>query len=272
MVRMQLKSIAQNAKLFLFDLDGTLYCGEKIFSFTKELLEEIRRQGKEYKFITNNSSKSCEDYALKMKNVYHLNVKADDFVTSGSATVRFICENYSNEELFVLGTESLKNEFLNAGLHLTDDINRVGCIVVGYDTELNFKKIDDACNILYTKKVPFIATHPDKTCPTNYGFMPDCGAICEMITTATGKTPIFIGKPAPLMPEICMQMTGIDRSETVVIGDKMKTDILSGLRSDTNTILVLSGDNTIDDALNSTYKPDVVIKDCGELLEVLKCI
>lgn len=269
---MELNKIAESSRLFLFDLDGTLYCGENIFSFTKELLEEIKKQGKEYKFITNNSSKSRDDYAIKMKTDYHLDVKADDFVTSGSATVRFIRENYPNEPLFVLGTESLKNEFIGAGLPVTDDLERVGCIVVGYDTELSFKKIDDVCNILYTKKVPFIATHPDKTCPTHYGFMPDCGAICDMIATATGKTPIFIGKPAPLMPEICMQMTGIDRSETVVIGDKMTTDILSGLRSDTNTILVLSGDNTIDDALNSTYKPDAIVKDCGELLKALKDI
>ena len=267
---MELNRIAKNTKLFLFDLDGTLYCGETIFPFTKELLEEIRRQRKEYKFITNNSSKSREDYAVKMKAVHHLDVKTEDFVTSGSATVRFIQENYPQEPLFVLGTESLKNEFIGAGLPVTDDLERVGCIVVGYDTELSFKKIDDVCNMLYTKKVPFIATHPDKTCPTHYGFMPDCGAICDMIATATGQAPIFIGKPAPLMPEICMQMTGIDRNETVVIGDKMTTDILAGLRSDTHTILVLSGDNTIDDVLHSTYKPDAVIPDCSVLLKALK--
>ena len=131
---MELNRIAKNTKLFLFDLDGTLYCGETIFPFTKELLEEIRRQRKEYKFITNNSSKSREDYAVKMKAVHHLDVKTEDFVTSGSATVRFIQENYPQEPLFVLGTESLKNEFIGAGLPVTDDLERVGCIVVGYDT------------------------------------------------------------------------------------------------------------------------------------------
>lgn len=267
---MDIKTLVKDLKLFLFDLDGTLYCGEKIFPFTKPLLEEIKKQGKIYKFITNNSSKSPEDYAIKMRNNYGLEVEPADFVTSGSATARFLYENYADQNIFVLGTESLKNEFRNYGLTVSEKVDDIGCIVVGYDTELSFKKVDDACNVIFSRQVPYIATHPDKTCPTNYGFAPDCGAICDMIETATGKTPIFIGKPAPLMPEICMQMTGIDRSQTVVIGDKMTTDILSGLRSDTKTILVLSGDNTIDDALHSTYKPDVVLKSCEELLTALK--
>ncbi len=267
---MALKQIAENSKLFLFDLDGTLYCGEKIFPFTKTLLEEIKNQGKEYKFITNNSSKSPEDYAIKMQTSYGINAQKEDFITSGSATVSFIGENYPDANLYICGTESLKSEFINAGFKVTNDLKAVECLVVGYDTELSFKKIDEVCNILYTKKVPFIATHSDKTCPTAYGFMPDCGAICDMIATTTGKTPIFIGKPAPLMPEICMRMCNIDRTETVVIGDKMSTDILAGLRCDARTILVLSGDNKIDDVLNSTYKPDAVINDCGDLLLALK--
>ncbi len=266
---MELQKIARESQLFLFDLDGTLYCGGKLFPFTKDLLAEIKRQGKQYRFITNNSAKSCKDYVTWMAQ-RGVEATEDEFVTSGRVTVCFIKENYPDATLYICGTESLKNEFRDAGFTVTDDLEQVDCIIIGYDQELNFKKIDDVCRLLYTKKIPYVATHPDKTCPTEYGYMPDCGTICDMIAGATGKQPIFIGKPAPLMPEICMLQTGIDRDKTVVIGDKVETDIQCGWRSGAKTILVLSGDNTEEDVDRAYTKPDIVLQDCGELLQALK--
>ncbi len=262
--------IAQHAKLFLFDLDGTLYCGDKLFPFTKELLSELKRQGKQYRFITNNSAKSCKDYVAWMA-ARGVEAKENEFVTSGRVTVHFMRENYPDAALYICGTESLKAEFREAGFTVTDDLDQVECVLIGYDKELNFRKIDDVCRLLYTKKIPYIATHPDKTCPTEYGYMPDCGTICDMIAKATDKQPIFIGKPAPLMPEICMIETGIDRDNTVVIGDKIETDIQCGWRSGAKTILVLSGDNTQQDVDRSDIKPDIVLRDCGEILQALLC-
>ncbi len=266
---MNLYDIARESRLFLFDLDGTLYRGGKLFNFTKDLLLEIKRQGKQYRFITNNSAKSCKDYVKWMAD-RGIETTEEAFVTSGRVTVLFIRENYPDAALYICGTESLKNEFRDAGFTVTDSTEQAECVIIGYDQELNFQKIDDVCRLLYTKKIPYIATHPDKTCPTEYGYMPDCGTICDMIAEATGKQPTFIGKPAPLMPEICMLQTGIDRDNTVVIGDKLETDIACGVRSGTRTILVLSGDNTRNDLIDSTIQPDLVLDDCGQLLTALQ--
>ena len=266
---MTIREIAKNCRLFLFDLDGTLYCGGKLFPFTRDLLAELKRQGKTYRFITNNSAKSCKDYVEWMAR-RGVETTEDEFVTSGRVTVHFMRENYPDATLYICGTESLKDEFRRAGFVVTDDLDAVEAVLIGYDQELSFRKIDNVCRLLYTKKIPYIATHPDKTCPTDYGYMPDCGTICDMIAGATGKQPIFIGKPAPLMPEICMLTTGIDRDETVVIGDKVETDIQCGWRSGAKTVLVFSGDNTEEDVDRSHIKPDVVANDCGELLQALQ--
>jgi HAD superfamily hydrolase (TIGR01450 family) len=265
----ELHDIIRTSQLFLFDLDGTLCCGGKLFPFTKDLLAEIKKQGKQYRFITNNSAKSCKDYVGWMAK-RGIETTEDEFVTSGRVTIHFISENYPDAPLYICGTESLKSEFRDAGFSVTENLEEVGCVVVGYDQELNFQKIDDMCRLLYTKKIPYVATHPDKTCPTEYGYMPDCGTICDMIESATGKQPIFIGKPAPLMPELCMLTTGIDRNNTVVIGDKMETDIACGVRCGTHTILVLSGDNKLHDTHNHDFAPEAIADNCGEILKVLK--
>lgn len=264
-----LTEIIKNTKLFLFDLDGTLYLGEQLFPFTEDLLKEIKNQGKKYIFITNNSSKNPNDYVEKFKAL-GIETTADEFITSGKVTSQYMLENYKDLKIFACGTDSLKTEFSEDGLTLTDDPDKAEAVVVGYDTELTFKKIDDICKILYTKKVPYIASHPDMCCPTPYGKAPDCGAIVDMIFIATGKMPIVIGKPSPLMPELAMKITGIDRENTAVIGDRLSTDIKSGNAAQTKTILVFSGDDTEEDLKNSQTIPTVSVKDCGEILKVLK--
>lgn len=267
----KLKEVLRNIELFLFDLDGTLYLGDKLFSFTKELLAEIKRQNKKYVFITNNSSKNPEDYVKKFR-LLGIEAQADDFITSGRVTAQYLLENYKDSELYVCGTNSLKEEFLRDGLKITDNTDKAEAVVIGCDTELRFKKLDDVCRLLYTSKIPYIATHPDMSCPTEYGKMPDCGAIVDMIFIATGKMPIFIGKPSPLMPELAMYITDIQREQTAVIGDRLSTDIKSGNAASTKTILVFSGDDTPESLVHSETKPTIAIKDCGEILKALKAL
>ena len=154
---------------------------------------------------------------------------------------------------------------------VTDSIEDADCIVVGSDTELTFKKIDDVCRLLYSKpNITYIATNPDPICPTEYGNMPDCGAIVDMIHTATGKMPIYIGKPSPMMAELSMQICGCDREQTVVIGDRLDTDIACGFAADTKTLLVYSGFATPEMYDEAERKPDLAIADCGVLLDQMK--
>lgn len=262
-------SVLKNVKLFLFDMDGTLYLGDRLFDFTNELLATIKAKGGRYMFMTNNSSKSVKDYILKLEK---LGIKADydDFITSSQATVFYLKNHHPNAKLYVCGTQSLKDEFLNEGFVLTENTEETECIVMGFDTELNFKKLHDISFMLCTRELPYIATNPDYVCPTEFGSVPDCGSVCDMIFNATGKRPVVIGKPEALMPQLAMEKTGHKKEETAVIGDRIYTDIKSGINAETVTILVMSGETTQEILNSSPEKPDFVLDSAKEIIDIIK--
>lgn len=255
-------------KLFLFDMDGTLYLGDRLFDFTIPLLREIKKQGNRYMFMTNNSSKSVEDYIKKL-NRLGIDAQYDEFITSSQATSYYLHKNYDRRTLYVCGTQSLKQELLKEGFPITENIDTAECIVMGFDTELTFQKLKDVSYMLCTRDIPYIATNPDYVCPTEFGSVPDCGSVCDMIYNATGKRPIFIGKPQPLMPLLAMEKAHVKANETAVIGDRIYTDVMSGINAGCVSVLVLSGE-TDEKALNaSKEKPDIVLKSCNDILEAI---
>ena len=266
---MKSKEAIKDIKLFLFDMDGTLYIGDRLFDFTKELLDTIKKSGKKYLFMTNNSSKSVADYVKKLEK---LGIEADknDFITSSQATALYLKANCPNDRLYVCGTRSLKNELIENGFTVTENIDDVDCIVMGFDTELTFKKLEDVCKILLSREVRYIATNPDLVCPTEYGSVPDCGSVCEMIYNETKKRPYVIGKPQAAKPLIAMDMTGHKKQETAVIGDRIYTDVKSGINAGALSILVMSGETTKEMLNKSDDKPDIVINSAKEILEILK--
>lgn len=260
----------KNIKLFLFDMDGTLYIGDKLYPFTKELLKTIKDSGGMYMYMTNNSSKSVEDYIKKLDK---LGIKAtkEEFITSSQATTYFLKNTYPNEKIYVCGTQSLKNEFINEGFHLTENIDDTTLIVMGNDTELTFKKLYDVCKILLTKEnIKYVATNLDVVCPTEFGSVPDCGSFCDMIYNCTGRRPELVGKPQPIMPYLAMDRTGYSKEQTAVIGDRIYTDVKSGLNAGVLSILVMSGETTEKILNDSADKPDLVLKDCSEIIKYIK--
>ena len=258
----------KNIKLFLFDMDGTLYLGDRLYDFTKELLSTIKKQGKRYLFMTNNSSKSVEDYIKKLAKL-GIEAEYSDFITSSQATAMYLKDTCPDDKLYVCGTESLKQELRNSGFTVTEVLDEVDCIVMGNDTELTFKKLDDVSRLLSTREVRYIATNPDYVCPTEYGSVPDCGSVCDMIFNATGKRPLFIGKPEPAMPKIAMKMTGFKPTETAVVGDRIYTDIKSGINAGCVTVLVLSGETTLEILQESADKPDYCLESGADLLKAI---
>ena len=258
-----------NTRLFLFDMDGTLYLGNRLFPFTKELLDTIRKSGRDYMFMTNNSSKSVTDYIKKLEKL-GIHSAAEDFITSSQATIHYLKNTCPDELLYVEGTASLRLEMEKAGFTLTDDIEKVECIVMGFDTELDFKKLEDVCKILCTRAVRYVATHPDFVCPTEYGSVPDCGAVCEMIFHATGKRPLVIGKPEPLMPQLAMQIKGVTPECTMVAGDRIYTDVKCGNNAGAVSVLVMSGETDERILAASDVRPALIMDDCGTILEILR--
>lgn len=255
--------------LFLFDMDGTLYLGNQLYEFSKELLATIRDKGKRYLFMTNNSSKSVKDYVKKLEKL-GIEATEDDFLTSSQATAYYLKLHHEGQRLYVCGTNSLKEELRKNGFVITEELEEVDCIVMGFDTELTFKKLEDVSKLLLTREnIPYIATNPDYVCPTEFGSVPDCGSVCDMIYNATKRRPLVIGKPAALMPELAMQKFGYTKEETVVVGDRIYTDIKSGINAGTYTILVLSGETTEEILNASEEKPHLVLRDAGEIISML---
>ena len=250
-------------------MDGTLYLGDRLFDFTNELLDTIKRNGGRYMFMTNNSSKSVADYIKKLDK---LGVKADyeDFITSSQATAYYLKKHHKNCTLYVCGTTSLKEELIKEGFKITENTEETECIVMGFDTELTFKKLHDISYMLCTREIPYIATNPDYVCPTEFGSVPDCGSVCDMLFNATGKRPVVIGKPQALMPVLAMEKTGYEKKETAVIGDRIYTDIKSGINAGTVSILVMSGETTEEILNASEDKPDFVLESGKELLDIIK--
>jgi len=267
---MELRPIVEKLKLYLFDMDGTLYLGSRLYDFTIELLQEIRRTGGKYLFITNNSSRSVADYVKKLAG-FGIAATREDFMTSSQATAYYLHKHHEGQRLYVCGTESLKEELRSEGFTVTANIDEVDCIVMGFDTELTFQKLHDVSYLLLTRPdLPYIATNPDLVCPTEFGSVPDCGSVCGMIFNATGKRPIVIGKPSPLMPELAMDRLGVSKEETCVVGDRIYTDVKSGLNAGCVGILVMSGETTPEILAQSPDKPHLVLESAREILDVLK--
>lgn len=266
---MTTEEIIRSLKLYLFDMDGTLYLGDRLFDFTKELLATIRQQGGTYLFMTNNSARSVAAYIEKLRRL-GIEATEADFITSSQATIHYLRQHHPDAVLYVCGTRSLQEELRQAGFAVTEDLDAVTCIVMGNDQELTFKKLEDVCKLLLLHEVDYVATNPDWVCPTEYGSVPDCGSVCEMIHNCTGRRPVFIGKPEPLMPQLGMEMIGCTPQETAVVGDRIYTDVKSGLNAGTVSILVMSGETTPEILAQSADKPDLVLESGAEILEILK--
>lgn len=257
-------------KLFLLDMDGTIYEGARLFSYVNEFLEHIEKIGGRYIFITNNSSRSVKDYVVKLSNM-GVKVTEDNFFTSSQATALYLNEHHKNQKIYCMGTRSMIAEMEKMGVSVTDSTEDAECIAVGYDTELTYQKLIDVSFLLQTKKdIPYIATNPDRGCPTEFGLVPDCFAICEAINYAANRRPVYIGKPDRFMIEYAVQMSGFSKEEAVVIGDRLYTDIASGVNAGVDTVCVLSGESTSEDIDKSEIKPTCIFEDIKEIYSILQ--
>lgn len=246
-------------KLWLFDMDGTIYEEERLFEGTLDLLKAIVDRGGRYVFITNNSSKSVVDY---IKKVQKMGIPADEsnFFTSVQATILYLNEHHPGAKVYCQGTKSLIRELEGAGIDVTENVEEVGVVLVGFDMELTTEKLRNTCEILSTQDVTYIATNPDLACPVSFGFIPDCGSICGMIKNATGKEPKYIGKPESIMVDIVREKFDITKEGTVVVGDRLYTDIATGLNAGVTAVCVLTGEATIEEIEQWTIKPTLTFK------------
>jgi len=249
-------------------MDGTIYLDNDLFDGTLDFLAHVKKIGGRYIFLTNNSSKSVDKYIEKLAKL-GIESCADDFLTSTNATIIYLKkQNY--KKIYASGTTSFREQLSDAGLPVTDTLSDdIDCLCMGNDTELTFQKLEDAC-ILLGRGVDYIATNPDWVCPTWYGYVPDCGAVCDMLFRATKRKPKFIGKPEPDMALMAMEKTGFSPEETALMGDRLYTDIACGVNAGITTIFVLSGEGTMEDVAESKEKPTFIYKNIREVYEDMK--
>ncbi len=258
----------KSKKLFLLDMDGTIYLDNDLFDATVPFLDYVKSINGKYLFLTNNSSKSVDAYVAKMKSL-GIDTTPDDFFTSVNATIVYLSTK-SYKKIYAFGTKTFCKQLADAGFNITDKLeDGIDCLCMGFDTELTFQKLDDAC-ILLGRGVDYIAANPDWVCPTWYGYVPDCGSVAETLYNATKRRPKFIGKPDPAMVELSLQKTGYKKEEAVIIGDRIYTDVAAGINAGITAILVLSGETTLEDAKNHEVKPTYIYNDIGEILENMK--
>ena len=258
-----MKDLTQK-RFFLLDMDGTIYIDHTLFDGTLDFLSHVRESGGKYLFLTNNSSKSAEDYAKKLRA---LGIPSDgeDFLTATDATTLYLEQHYPDALVYAMGTRSFVDELREGGIRVTTElVDGIDLLLISNDTELTFKKLEDAC-ILLGRGVTYIATNPDYVCPTAYGYAPDCGSFAEILCRATGRMPLFIGKPEPAMLNLALKKYRVPAEDALMVGDRLYTDIAAGVNAGVDTVLVLSGEGTREEAEKSEKKPTYILENIRAL-------
>ena len=266
---MPMRSLGEK-RLFLLDMDGTIYLDEQLFDGTLDFLSYLRETGRIYLFLTNNSSRGVDAYLEKMDRL-GIPATAEDFLTSTDALIDFLRKRgWQQRRIYAFGTTSFRRQLADAGFSVTDRLeDGIELLICGFDRELTFQKLEDAC-ILLGRGVDWLATNPDWVCPTWYGYVPDCGSVCQMLTRATGRKPRFIGKPEPMMAQLAMEKTGCTPAQTLMIGDRLYTDIACGINAGVDTAFVLSGEGTMADVETGPERPTHIYANIRALLTHLK--
>ena len=255
-----------DVKCFLLDMDGTFYLGGNIIEGSLDFIKKVRETGRDFMFLTNNSSHNADFYVKRLHGM-GLDVPKSQILTSGEATAYKLNELYPGKRAFVLGNEYLIAELSENGVIVDQENPEI--VVAGYDTTLDYKKMTRVCDLVRAG-LPYIATHPDYNCPTETGFAPDLGAIIAFIEASAFRRPdIIVGKPNTGIVEAALKRTGLKTSELAMVGDRLYTDIETGLRSGMLSILVMSGETTEEMLEKSETKPDLKFGRLADMVPLL---
>lgn len=256
----------QDVKCFLLDMDGTFYLGNNLIEGSLDFIEKVRTTGRDFLFLTNNSSHNANFYVKRLHGM-GLDVPREKILTSGEATADKLNQLYPGKRAFVLGNEYLIEEFTQMGVIVDQENPEI--VVIGYDTTLDYKKMTRVCDLVRAG-LPYIATHPDFNCPTETGFAPDIGAIMAFIEASAFRRPeLIVGKPNTGIVEAALRRTGLKTGEMAMVGDRLYTDIETGLRSGMLSILVMSGETTEEMLAKSETVPDLKFGRLADMIPLL---
>lgn len=268
----ELLARCRRVKHVALDMDGTIYLGANLFPWTMEFLGLLKEQGIAYSFLTNNPTRSVNDYVAKLQRM-GINATPQEVYTTSVAAIDYIKIHHPGvKRLFVLGTPSMVAELEAAGFEMAadDPADRPDMLLVAFDPTMTYERL---CRAAWwaSQGVPYVATNPDRVCPTDLPtILVDCGSLIECIAHATGRRPdIVIGKPNPDMLRCIMERRGLAPDEVAMCGDRIYTDVATARAAGALDVLVLSGETTLDTALTASPRPTVTARtvlDLGHLL------
>ena len=248
---------------FICDMDGVIYHGNKVLDGVPEFVNWMIDSGKKFVFLTNSPEKTPHELSMKLKRM-GLDVSADHFYTSAMATAAFLHSQNKDCTAYVIGEAALSKALYDQGIYM-NDVNP-DYVVVGETRTYSFEKIEKAIELV-NKGAKLIGTNPDITGPTERGVMPATGALIAPIEIATGKKAYFIGKPNPFMLRHGLKKLDCHSEEIAFIGDRMDTDIIAGIETNVDTVLVLSGVTSREDIDTFPYRPKSVLSGVGEIVK-----
>jgi HAD superfamily hydrolase (TIGR01450 family) len=253
-------------KVFFLDLDGTIYLGGQLFEGVIELINGLKKNNKNFFFLSNNSSKSTKDYLNKLKN-FNIPIKRETLILSQHPTIDYLHKNHFIK-IFLLGTHSLQQEFIEEGFTLTDEEPEI--VVLAFDQELTYDRLKKASKFLQLN-LPYVATHLDNRCPVEDGYIPDAGGIAALLYKTAERMPRVFGKPSKDMLLFKLEQLNLAPEAAVMIGDRLYTDIKMGNNAGITTCCVLSGETNLDMIQQSSeFKPDFIIDGIWTLRDLFR--
>ncbi|MBO5782782.1 MAG: HAD-IIA family hydrolase [Clostridia bacterium] len=263
---MTIQEITAVSKVFLLDMDGTIYFDETPIGDMKNTLQALRKAGKKLVYFTNNSSKTPDEYERKLKKIGFWE-EGDLVYTSAMATAEHLREFYPDKRVYVVATDAVKESFQAYGVTVVEE-NPDIC-VLAYDTTLTFEKLKKI-NKYIVEGALYIATHPDDVCPSKDVFPPDVGSFIALLKVSSGKAPdVICGKPYTTMGDCIQRKLGVKGNQITMVGDRLHTDIRFGVNNGFHTVLVLSGESTEQTLKNSPDTPEAVLPSLNEITEYL---
>ncbi len=248
-------------KHYFLDMDGVLVHGKRIIPGAGEFVKRLQEAGAEYLLLTNNPMYTARDLSYRLE-VAGLNIPVERIFTSSMATARFLQSQQPNGKAYVIGESGLTQPLYEAGFVVTD--HEPDYVVLGETLSYNFDQITQAVRLVKAG-ASFIATNPDPSGPSEGGLVPACGAMAALIETASGRTPLFVGKPNPLMMRTALNYLGVHSEDSIMVGDRMDTDVIAGIQSGMGTILVLTGVTTRDMIHNYPYRPNRIVESVNNI-------
>ena len=248
---------------WLFDLDGTLYVGERLVPGAAELIAGLRADGRRVAFLSNKPLETRADYARKLTRL-GIPAGADDVINSSLVLACHLTGLDPGAPVFVIGEAPMRAEMRAHGFEVRDDA-RVRWVVIAFDRTFTYAKLDTALQAV-KGGARLIATNPDRTCPVEGGEIPDCAGMIAAVEAVTDRrVEVIVGKPSPIILEVALSVLGVPAEESVIVGDRIETDITMGKRAGLGTILVLSGVTRPDDPRIATLAPDHVVRSVADL-------